>query len=156
MSVTLFMLEDAAKALLLQIRQKATEVYNILQQGYPENVYQKALCVEFQMNNIHHDLEVTMSIPYKAHVVGQIRADIILRGTIPVIIETKATAYTIKQEERWQLSRYMKIQNISLGVLINFRQSAGKQGLQVEFIIKDEDEAIYLYDLDTNQGTPLE
>lgn len=148
------MLEDAARAILLRIRDKAQEVFSILQRGYPENVYQKALCIEFQKENIRHDIEVTMSIPYKDHVVGQVRADIIIRGDIPVVIETKATAAAIKPEERWQLSRYMKIQDIALGVLINFPQTIGKLSLQIEFFIKDED-TLYTYDLDANTGASM-
>ena len=149
-----FVLEDAARATLYTIRDKAQDVFSTLQRGYPESVYQRALGIEFQKQNIRHDMEVTMSISYKDHVVGQVRADIILRGEIPVVIETKATAAAIKVEERWQLSRYLKIQDIPLGVLINFPQISGKMALQIEFLIKDEDK-IYIYDLDANTAREL-
>ena len=152
--MSLIELDPASIVLFQKIREKSQEVFTILGKGYPENVYQKALGIEFQHLNIHYDMEVTMSIPYKEHVVGQVRADMIVRGEIPVIIETKSTAANIKLEERWQLSRYMKILDISLGALINFAQTAGKLTLQIEFLVKDED-TIYLYDLDANTGAPL-
>lgn len=149
-----FILEDAARAMLFTIRDKCQEVFTILQRGYPESVYQRALGIELQKHGMHHDMEVTMGIPYKEHAVGQVRADIIIRGDIPVVIETKATAAAIKPEERWQLSRYLKIQDIILGVLVNFPQTAGKMILQIEFLIKNDD-TIYIYDLDANTAREL-
>lgn len=149
-----FMIEDSARALLLTIRQKANESYTVLGKGYSEAVYQRALCVEFQTAAIPHDLEVTMSVPYKGHVVGQVRSDIILRGATPVVIETKATAAALKPEERWQLSRYMKILDIQLGALINFTQIGNAQQPQVEFFLYENNE-IYQYNVDTSQGTLL-
>jgi len=149
---TTFMIEDSARALLLTIRQKATECYSVLGKGYSEAVYQRALCVEFQTVAIPHDLEVTMSVPYKGHVVGQVRSDIILRGDTPVVIETKATAAALKPEERWQLSRYMKILDIPLGVLINFTQVGNASQPQIEFFLYENGE-FYQYNVDTSQGT---
>ncbi len=153
-NVLKFMIEDSARALLLTIRQKANEAYSVLGKGYSEAVYQRALCVEFQTAAIPHDLEVTMSVPYKGHVVGQVRSDIILRGATPVVIETKATAAALKPEERWQLSRYMKIMDISLGALINFTQIGNASQPQVEFFLLENNE-VYQYNVDTSQATVL-
>ena len=153
-NLTRFMIEDSAKALLLTIRQKACEAYSILGKGYSEAVYQSALCVEFQSSAIPHDLEVTMSVPYKGHVVGQVRSDIILRGATPIVIETKATAAALKPEERWQLSRYMKILDIPLGALINFTQVGNAAQPQIEFFVVENGD-IYQYNVDTSQGTLL-
>lgn len=151
MDAVSIMLDDQAKATLHLIRDRVREVYTILNKGYPENVYQRALCIELQKANLHYDLEATMSVLYKEHIVGQIRADIIIRGEPSVVIETKATAGNLKPEERWQLSRYLKIQDIPLGILVNFPQMVNVTSPQIEFLVKDEDE-IYLYDLDKNTG----
>jgi GxxExxY protein len=153
-NLTRFMIDDSAKALLFSIRQKANEAYSVLGKGYSEAVYQRALCVEFQTSSIPHDLEVTMSVPYKGHVVGQVRSDIILRGATPIVIETKATAAALKPEERWQLSRYMKILEIPLGALINFSQVGNASQPQIEFFVVDNGE-IYQYNVDTSQGVLL-
>lgn len=147
-------MDDSGKAILLTIRQIIREVFDILGKGFPENVYQKAMGVEFQAQNLKYDMEVTMSIPYKEHVVGQVRADIILRGMTPVVIETKATSTPIKLEERWQLARYLKILNIPLGVLVNFPQMAAATEPQVDFLILSDD-SILVLNLDTNQATPM-
>jgi GxxExxY protein len=149
-----FMLEDAPKALLLTLRNRINEVFTILGKGYSESVYQRALCVEIQQAHLPFDLEVTMGVPYKGHVVGQVRADIIIRGEHPVVIETKATGSALKVEERWQLSRYLKIQDIVFGILVNFPQNATATGAQIEFLIYMEDD-IYIYNPDTNEGTKM-
>jgi GxxExxY protein len=148
------MIEDTAKSLLVTIKEKANEVYRLLGRGYSESVYQRALSVEFQTVGIPHDLEVTMSVPYKGHVVGQVRSDIILRGRIPVIIETKATAAALKPEERWQLSRYLKLQEIYLGALINFSQVGTATAPQVEFFLYTDNE-FYIYNLETGLSTVM-
>lgn len=145
------MLDDQAKAQLLTIRTKINEVFSVLGKGYSESVYQRALCVEIQLSHLPFDMEVTMGVPYKGHTVGQVRADIIIRGDTPVVIETKATGTALKAEERWQLSRYLKIQEIPLGILVNFPQSNAATQAQIEFLIYTEDE-LYVYNPDTNEG----
>lgn len=147
-------MDDAGKALFLTIRNIVNEVYAILGKGFPECVYQKAMGVELQAKYIPYDLEVTMAVPYKEHVVGQVRADILVRGAIPVVIETKATAAPLKQEERIQLARYLKILDIPLGVLVNFPQVAKAAEPEVEFLVVSEDQ-ILLYDIDTSKGILL-
>lgn len=141
-------MDDAGRAILQLVQTKLKDVYTGLGKGYPECVYQKAFGVELQASQIPYDLEVTMSIPYKGHVVGQVRADIILRGETPVVIETKATANALKGEEVWQLSRYLKIQDISLGCLVNFPQSATATEPQIIFLVLLED-GVYIYDLES-------
>lgn len=147
-------MNDTSKALLVKLRKIICEVFTVLGKGFPECVYQKALGVELQALCLSYDMEVTMSIPYKQHVVGQVRADIIIRGDIPVVIETKATAASLKVEERWQLSRYLRILDIPLGILVNFPQAATANEPQIEFLILDGNE-ILQYDLDTGIGASL-
>jgi GxxExxY protein len=147
-------MDDESKARCLTLRSLFQEVYKVLGKGYPEGVYQRGIAVELQNKNIPFDLEVTMSIPYKGHVVGQVRADVILRNDLPVVIETKATASALKPEERWQLSRYMKILDIPLGVLINFPQVSTANDIQIDFLVSIDD-MIYSINIDTNEVTEL-
>jgi GxxExxY protein len=147
-------MDDEGKAVLLTLRKIIYEVYEFLGKGYPENVYQKAMGVELQVKSLKYDMEVTMSIPYKEHVIGQVRADIIVRGQVPVVIETKATAGGLKVEERWQLSRYLKILEIPLGVLVNFPQVAKSTEPEVEFLVLMDDQVL-LYNIETNEAVPL-
>lgn len=147
-------MDDSGKSICLRLRSMIRYVYATLGKGYPEGVYQRALCVELQESNIPYDMEVTMGIPYKNHIVGQVRADIILRGSVPVVIETKSTASPLKMEERWQLSRYMKILNIPLGILVNFTQTSDSNYPQTEFLVLSDNEVL-IYDIDTNIAKKL-
>ena len=63
-------MDDQGKALLLTLRQLCNQVYETLGKGYPEAVYQRALGVELQYKFLNYDSEITMSIPYTGHVVG--------------------------------------------------------------------------------------
>jgi GxxExxY protein len=147
-------MDDQEKELCLHLRNKLHEVYKVLGKGYPECVYQRAFGVELQDLHIPYDMEVTMSIPYKQHVVGQVRADIILRGSPEIVIETKATANPIKVEERWQLARYMKILEIQIGILVNFSQVADATEPQIEFLVLHET-GVSLYNLETGLARDL-
>lgn len=147
-------MDDESKARCLTLRSLFQEVYKVLGKGYPEGVYQRGIAVELQNKNIPFDLEVTMAIPYKGHVVGQVRADVLLRDNLPVVIETKATASGLKPEERWQLSRYMKILDIPLGVLVNFPQVTTANDIQIDFLVTLDD-TIYSINIDSNELTEI-
>ena len=137
------------RQLLRRIRVMAREVFNELGRGYSESVYQRAICVELQMARIEYDLEVNINVPYKGHVVGNVRSDIVLRSSTPIIIETKTIRY-FRQEERWQLSRYMKLLGVDIGMLINF--NAEKP--QVEIIVCCDSE-YYVYNIKYGIGVPI-
>jgi GxxExxY protein len=93
-------------------------------------------------------MEVNIPIAYRGHEIGVIRADIILRGDPPIIIETKATYYPLRQEERWQLIRYMRQKHIEYGVLVNFPQIQGVTKPFLDVIVEYNDE-FYNVDLDS-------
>jgi len=145
-----FELPDSVKSQMFTIRSKCTKVFHILRKGYAEAVYQRALGVEFQNDGIPYDMEVSIPVEYQGHEIGVIRADIILRGEIPVIIETKATYYPLRQEERWQLIRYMRQKKIEYGVLVNFPQIQGITQPFFDVIVEDNDE---FYNVDLDDGT---
>lgn len=146
-----FDLPDSVKSLLFTIRGKCTEVFNILQKGYAESIYQRALGVEFQEEHIAYDLEVNMPIQYKGHEIGVIRADIVIRGSCPLIIETKATYYPIRPEDRWQLIRYLRQKKMDYGILVNFPQIIGISSPFFEVLIEHEGQ-FYNVDLDDSIG----
>jgi len=112
-------IDEGLRQFIRRVRTMSYAVFNELGRGYSESVYQRALCVELQMARIEYDLEVLINVPYKGHVVGNVRSDIVIRSSTPIIIETK-TVRCFKPEERWQLSRYMKLLGVDIGMLINF------------------------------------
>ena len=142
-------IDEGIRQLLRRIRVMSREVFNELGRGYSESIYQRAICVELQMARIEYDLEVNINVPYKGHVVGNVRSDIILRSSTPIIIETKTIRY-FRQEERWQLSRYMKLLGVDIGMLVNF--NAEKP--QVEIIVCCDSE-YYVYNMKYGIGVPI-
>jgi len=147
MDPTEFELADDNKALLLTLRKMANEIFSTLGKGYSEVIYHKAFTVELQKANIRYDIEVPLIVSYKGHTVGQVRADIVVRGKIPIIIELKAIG-TLRNDERWQLTRYLKLLNVCQGVLINFSHISEPQ---IEYILYTDSE-FYQYNIDNGKG----
>ncbi len=82
-----------------------------------ESVYQKALMIELKEKGIHADTEMPINVYYKNEIVGEFRADIIVKGEI--IIELKAVQHLLPIHET-QLVNYLTATNIDHGLLINF------------------------------------
>jgi GxxExxY protein len=130
-----------------------TTISTTLRKGFNECIYELAVCAELQERHIRHSTQETIPIMYKGHYVGNNRLDIILLDWLPCIIELKATAGSIKTEERWQVVRYMDRKDVPYGVVVNFNQSI-KGMLYVAFIVK-HGEHYYQYDLETGMGKKM-
>ncbi len=111
--VTDFLYED----LSYKIRGCVFSVYNKLGFGHKENIYQKALAVEFKSRNIEFITQDSLSIIYSGKTVGMYRPDFTIDGKI--IIEIKAVPFMPESHET-QLTYYLKGTNYKLGFLINF------------------------------------
>lgn len=140
------LLTDEKKQFIKRVYNICDNVYNTLGCGYNETVYQNAVSTELHLLNIHHDKEATVPIVYKGHNVGFVRMDIVVRGYLPVVIEMKSIA-NIRQEERYQLIRYLNITNCDIGFLINYPST---KTYQIEVIIK-EGEKYYKYDMNSGE-----
>jgi GxxExxY protein len=93
------------------------EVYNQLGFGFLEKVYEHALMIELEKNNIPAKNQQSLEVYYKGESVGDYFADIIIDGKI--ILELKATESIIEEHE-YQLINYLKATNIEIGLLLNF------------------------------------
>jgi GxxExxY protein len=132
------------------------EVASELGKGHTEKVYQEALGIELQRNNIFFIMEQVLPILYKGHQIGgthSIRLDICLQNYLDFIYELKATQTPVKQTELWQVLRYLKVKKYDYGAVVNFNQSQGGK-LEVQFVIHDEG-TYYMYDILSNEGIPL-
>lgn len=58
----------------------AMEVHNQLGNGFQEVVYQRALSVELNLQQIIHARELEMPLTYKGFNIGKRRVDFLLRG----------------------------------------------------------------------------
>ncbi len=107
----------------------AMEVHKHLGNGFQEVVYQRALSIELNMNDIAHVREQEMPLQYKGFDVGTRRVDFFVDGK--VMVEIKA----VKELEDVHLAQainYLEAYNMEIGLLINF----GNIKLQFKRVMK--------------------
>ena len=102
------------------------EVYNQLNYGFREKVYQKSVAYELRLMGLLVEEEKLIPVYYKGILMGEYRADLVIEGKI--ILELKAQA-TIKDAHEAQLLHYLRAMPIELGFVLNF-------GLKPEFARK--------------------
>lgn len=123
----------------------AKKVYKELGCGHSESIYQKALSIEFQNNNIHHTLEDTFPIRYNDKLVGFCRSDITLYTANPRlendesendfsriqkhILELKSIVNEPSVVEFVQIRNYIRELELKEGLLINFPLPSKTQGI---------------------------
>jgi GxxExxY protein len=115
------------------IKQLAEIVYTELGVGYSERVYHNAMEVLLRENGFKYETERIVPILFKEHVIGNVRADIVVENEI--ILELKAVS-VLNTMMSHQLKTYLKHTGLKKGILINFTQSNddNKLVLQHEFI----------------------
>jgi GxxExxY protein len=105
----------------------AMEVHRALGPGYPEAVYEKALCIELRLREIPFAYEVTIEVGYKGESVGQGRMDFLIDGSLVVEIKTVDELAMIHHS---QVITYLKATGCRLGLLINFNIPVLKAGIR--------------------------
>ncbi|MBO7592525.1 MAG: GxxExxY protein [Bacteroidaceae bacterium] len=96
----------------------AMEVYNQLGSGFVEKVYQDALEIEFELRGIPYKREEHLPVFYKGR---QIKHDFFVDFICydKIVIECKAVS-EILNIHKIQTLNYIKINNLKLGIVINF------------------------------------
>jgi len=96
------------------------EVHKTLGYGFLEPVYQEALSIEFQKQNIPFEKEKILSIVYKdVELEKKYIADFVCYDKI--IVETKALS-NLTDDHLGQVLNYLKATQFKLGLLVNFGQ----------------------------------
>lgn len=98
----------------------AIEVHRHLGPGLLEAIYESALCIEFDLNNISYQRQIVIPVRYKNQPIGEHRLDLLVENK--VIIEIKAVDKS-NPVFKAQLLSYMKMSDKRLGLLINFNES---------------------------------
>lgn len=93
------------------------KVYNELGYGFLEKVYQNALLIELQNEELEPESQKQIQVYYRGDVVGNYYADIVVEGH--VILELKA-AEILAEEHEYQLINYLKATDMEVGLLLNF------------------------------------
>lgn len=105
----------------------AIEVHKHLGPGLLESIYEKALCYEFELNNITFYNQTEIPLVYKKAALGSFRLDFLVENEI--IVELKAVDRMDPVFEA-QLLSYLRMTGKRLGLLINFNTPVLKDGIK--------------------------
>ena len=107
----------------------AMEVYNHLGPGLLESVYHKALNYELNQRGLFVRSEIPVDVLYKGVCVSNdLKVDLLVDNL--VVVELKSVEYLLPVHFK-QVRTYMKLLNLSAGVLINFDVGDFKNGYRV-------------------------
>jgi len=95
----------------------AQRVHAVLGPGFPEGVYQRALCHELAKARIPFQSQPRFEVSYDGVICGEFRADIYVEEKI--VLELKAAESICKEHEAQALA-YLKASGARLAILINF------------------------------------
>ncbi len=95
----------------------AMEVHKQLGNGFQEVIYQRALAIEMQLQNIEFSREHIMDINYKGYEIGTRRVDFFVENCI--MVEIKAII-NLEDVHLAQAMNYLEAYNLEIGLLINF------------------------------------
>ena len=95
----------------------AMEVHKHLGNGFQEVVYQRALAIEMQLQNILFSREYEIPLLYKDYDIGTRRVDFFVENEI--MVEIKALI-DLEDVHLAQAKNYVNAKNLEIGLLINF------------------------------------
>ena len=96
------------------------EVLNTLGHGLLEKPYENALVVEFGLRGIPYKQQPRFDVIYKSIKVGEYIPDLIVFDKI--VLDTKVIE-KITDHEIGQVLNYLKITELKLGLILNFRRA---------------------------------
>ena len=106
----------------------AIEVHRHLGPGLLESPYEQCLARELSINQISFELQCPLPVMYKGlRLDCGYRVDILIEKQL--IVELKAVAKLLSVYEA-QILTYMKLSEISIGLLINFNEELLKNGIK--------------------------
>jgi GxxExxY protein len=98
----------------------AFEVMNVMGHGLLEKPYENALCIEFGLREISWTQQPRYDVLYKTVKVGEYIPDLIVLNK--VVVDTKVID-RITEHELGQMLNYLKITNLPVGLILNFKRS---------------------------------
>ena len=98
----------------------AFEVLNELGHGLNEKLYENSLVVEFKRRAIAFDQQRHYEVLYKGEFVGEYIPDLIANGK--VVVDAK-TIDRITDHERGQMLNYLRITQLAVGLIVNFKNA---------------------------------
>jgi GxxExxY protein len=120
--------KSSTLALSHRIIGAAIEVHRLIGPGLLEAVYEAALCKELRLRGLLVDRQVSVPVNYKGEILDcHIKLDLLVDRK--VIVEIKSVESIISVHKA-QLLTYLRLQNLWLGLLINFNVEVLRDGVR--------------------------
>jgi GxxExxY protein len=103
------------------------DVHRPLGPGLLEKIYARAVCIELDHAGIRHQREREIPVTYRGELLCQQRLDIVVADQI--ILEIKSVEH-LNPVHRAQLTSYLRISKIRLGLLLNFNVAILHDGIK--------------------------
>ena len=105
----------------------ALTVHRTLGPGLLESAYQECLAIELSLAGLRVEREQSLPLVYRGHSIeSAYRLDLIVNGKL--LVETKAIE-SLQPIHRVQVTTYLKLLKLPLGLLINFNVPLIKDGI---------------------------
>ena len=108
----------------INIEDMMKEIYSELGHGYSERVYHNAAEVYLREKRVPYESERHILVRFRGHVVGQLRADIIIDDT--TIVELKAIR-ALTDGMELQAQKYLDLTGLRTAYLVNFPLQPGRE-----------------------------
>ena len=92
-------------------------VHNTLGPGFVEQIYQRALAIEFKKRGLRFATEAEVVITYEGQPIGRHRLDFLIEDK--VIVELKAVE-DLGKAHYAQVRSYLRATGLAIGLLVNF------------------------------------
>lgn len=109
--------EIVEKELSFQIMKAAYEVYNQLDPGFLESLYEEAMAIELKTQGMEVERQKRVVVKHKGKIIGEHVLDTIVNRKI--ILEYKGVSELAAIHEQQALS-YLKATGLPLAIVINF------------------------------------
>ena len=117
--------------LIETIQECAQMVWDELLDGHDEDIYEKALAIEFTARNIEYSIEKNTLVMYKGHPLGLHRHDFVVEEKL--VVELKVGT-KIQSGHKAQVKGYLRSSGLETGLLINMPGKDIEQD-KLEFVI---------------------
>jgi GxxExxY protein len=105
----------------------AIAVHKALGPGLVEATYEEALCIELGEEGLHFTRQFGVPVTYRGKLIGEYRPDLVVENS--VVVEIKSVERLIGLHQA-QLLAYMRVLNMSVGLLLNFNGETLRSGVK--------------------------
>jgi GxxExxY protein len=105
----------------------AIEVHRELGPALPEEAYEESLAIEFTARGIQYLRQHRLEVFYKGTLVTYVKLDFLIESKL--VLEVKSVD-ALTPIDRKQVTRYLHLTHLPLGLLINFNVMVLKEGIR--------------------------